>query len=182
VEILGVIMDSKLKYREHMARAASKGLGAVIELRRLKGLSPATARQLFSATVTPVVDYTFNVWRHECRYKSAIPINRVQKIGAQAIVGTFMTVATSVAEAEATIPTVEDRLTYGEESSSYGQTSTLCLTTIRFAGAHPGCGNSGNNTVRLFIRWRKNSKMLQWRIWKLSIRSRCHRGRREYKP
>ncbi len=110
VRILGVIMDSKLKYREHMARAASKGLEAVIELRRLKGLSPATARQLFTATVTPVVDYASNVWMHECRYKSAIPINRVQKIGAQAIVGTFMTVATSVAEAEATIPTVEDRL------------------------------------------------------------------------
>lgn len=110
VKILGVIMDAKLKYREHMARAASKGLEAVIELRRLKGLSPATARQLFTATVTPVVDYASNVWMHECRYKSAIPINRVQKIGAQAIVGTFMTVATSVAEAEATIPTVEDRL------------------------------------------------------------------------
>jgi ribonuclease HI/exonuclease III len=110
VKILGVIMDAKLKYREHMARAASKGLEAVIELRRLKGLSPATARQLFTATVTPVVDYASNVWMHECRYKSATPINRVQKIGAQAIVGTFMTVATSVAEAEATIPTVEDRL------------------------------------------------------------------------
>ena len=103
-------MDAKLNYREHTARAASKGLEAVIELRRLKGLSPATARQLFTATVTPVVDYASNVWMHECRYKSAIPINRVQKIGAQAIVGTFMTVATSVAEAEATIPTVEDRL------------------------------------------------------------------------
>ena len=110
VKILGVIMDAKLKYREHMARAASKGIEAVIELRRLKGLSPATARQLFTATVTPVVDYASNVWMHECRYKSAIPINRIQKIGAQAIVGTFMTVATSVAEAEATIPTVEDRL------------------------------------------------------------------------
>jgi hypothetical protein len=47
---------------------------------------------------------------HKCRYKSAIPINRVQKIGAQAIVGTFMTVATSIAEAEATISIVEDRL------------------------------------------------------------------------
>jgi ribonuclease HI/exonuclease III len=110
VKILGVIMDAKLKYREHMARAASKGLEAVIELRRLKGLSPAAARQLFTATVTPVVDYASNVWMHQCRYKPAIPINRVQKIGAQAIVGTFMTVATSVAEAEATIPTVEDRL------------------------------------------------------------------------
>jgi hypothetical protein len=37
-------MDAKLKYREHMARAASKGLEAVIELRWLKGLSPAIAR------------------------------------------------------------------------------------------------------------------------------------------
>ena len=103
-------MDTKLKYREHMVRAASKGLEAVIELRRLKGLSPATARQLFTATVASVVDYVSNVWTHKCRYKPAIPINRVQKIGAQAIVGTFMMVATSMAEAEATISTVEDRL------------------------------------------------------------------------
>ena len=77
VKILGVIMDAKLKYREHIARAASKGLEAVMELRRLRGLSPATARQLFTATVTPVVDYASNVWMHECRYKSARPINRV---------------------------------------------------------------------------------------------------------
>jgi len=109
VKILGVIMDARLKYREHMARAASKGLEAVIELRRLKGLSPATARQLFTATVAPLVDYASSVWMHECKYKAAIPINRVQKIGAQAIIGTFMTVATKVAEAEAHIPTVEDR-------------------------------------------------------------------------
>jgi ribonuclease HI len=110
VKILGVIMDAKLKYKEHLAKAASKGLEAAIELKRLRGLSPAAARQLFTATVAPVVDYASNVWRHECRYKAAVPINRVQKIGAQAIVGTFMTVATSVAEAEANIPTVEDRL------------------------------------------------------------------------
>lgn len=103
-------MNAKLKYREHMARAASKGLEAAIELKRLRGLSPATIRQLFTATVTSVVDYASNVWMHECRYKSARPINRVQKIGAQAIVGTFMTVAASVAAVEASIPTVEDRL------------------------------------------------------------------------
>jgi hypothetical protein len=60
VKILGLIMDARLKYREHMVRAASKGLEAVIEL-RLKGLSPATARQLFTATVAPIVDYASNV-------------------------------------------------------------------------------------------------------------------------
>jgi hypothetical protein len=57
VKILGVVMDAKPKYKEHMARAASKGLEAAMELKRLKGLPPATARQLFEATVAPVVDY-----------------------------------------------------------------------------------------------------------------------------
>jgi hypothetical protein len=33
IKILRVIMDNKLKYKEHIARAASKGLEAVMELR-----------------------------------------------------------------------------------------------------------------------------------------------------
>ncbi|OQE51795.1 hypothetical protein PENNAL_c0503G05484, partial [Penicillium nalgiovense] len=110
VKVLGVIMDTRLKYKEHIARAASKGLEAAMELRRLRGLSPATARQLFTSTVAPVVDYASNVWMHAFKNKNIGPINRVQRVGAQAIVGTFLTVATSVAEAEAHIATVQHRL------------------------------------------------------------------------
>lgn len=33
VKILGVLMDARLKYKEHIARAASKGLEAAMELR-----------------------------------------------------------------------------------------------------------------------------------------------------
>jgi hypothetical protein len=55
-----------------------------------------------------VVDFASNVWMHEFNYKAASAINRVQKIGAQAIIGTFLTVATSVAEAEAHIAPVKD--------------------------------------------------------------------------
>lgn len=109
VKILGVIMDAGLKYKEHIARAASKGLVAAMELKRLRGLSPATARQLFTATVAPVVDYASNVWMHRFIYRLMAPINRVQKAGAQAIVGTFNTVATSVAEAEAHIIPAQQR-------------------------------------------------------------------------
>ena len=109
VKILGVLMDTRLKYKEHIARAASKGLEAAMELRRLRGLSPATARQLFTATVAPVVDYASNVWMHAFKNKNIGPINRVQRVGAQAIVGTFLTVATSVAEAEAHIATAQHR-------------------------------------------------------------------------
>ena len=102
-------MDTRLKYKEHIARAAPKRLDAVMELSRLRGLSPPTARHLFTAIVTPVVDYASNVWMHECRYKAPRPINRIQRIGAQAIIGTFLTVATSVAEAEAHITLAQDR-------------------------------------------------------------------------
>ncbi|KAI3277363.1 transcriptional regulator family: Zinc finger, CCHC-type [Penicillium roqueforti] len=109
VKILGLLMDARLKYKEHIARAASKGLEAAMELRRLRGLSPATARQLFTSTVAPVVDYASNVWMHACKDKAMGPINRVQRVGAQAIVGTFLTVATSVAEAEAHIATARQR-------------------------------------------------------------------------
>mgnify|MGYP002718720533 FL=1 len=109
VKILGVLMDTRLKYKEHIARAASKGLEAAMELRRLRGLSPATARQLFTSTVAPVVDYASNVWMHAFKDKASGPINRVQRVGAQAIVGTFLTVATSVAEAEAHIATAQHR-------------------------------------------------------------------------
>ncbi|KAJ6038754.1 hypothetical protein N7460_007471 [Penicillium canescens] len=79
VKILGVLMDTKLKYKEHIARAASKGLEAAMELRRLRGLSPATARQLFTSTVAPVVDYASNVWMHACKDKAMGPINRIQR-------------------------------------------------------------------------------------------------------
>lgn len=109
VKILGVLIDTRLKYKEHIARVASKGLEAAIELRRLRGLSLATARQLFASTVAPVVDYASNVWMHAFRDKAIGPINRVQRVGAQAIVGTFLIVATCVAEAEAHITIAQHR-------------------------------------------------------------------------
>jgi hypothetical protein len=102
-------MDTRPKYKEHIARAASKGLEAAMELRRLRGLTPASARQLFTSTVAPVADCASNVWMHACKDKAMRPINRVQRVGAQAIVGTFLTVATSVAEAEAHIATAQHR-------------------------------------------------------------------------
>lgn len=78
-------------------------------LKRLRLVSPLTARQLFGATVAPVVDYASNVWMYACGYKGIALINRIQRIGAQAVTGAFRTVATAVAEAEASIRTVSER-------------------------------------------------------------------------
>ena len=93
-KFLGLIMDAQLKYREHVARAASKGLEAAMMLRRLRGLSPSIALQLFTSTVVPTVDYASSVGMHVFKDRLLGPINRVQKTGAQAIIGTFSTMAT----------------------------------------------------------------------------------------
>jgi hypothetical protein len=77
IKILGVLMDTRLKYKVYIARAASKGLEAAIELKQLRGLSPSTARQLFTLTVAPVVDYASNIWMHAFKDKAIRPINQV---------------------------------------------------------------------------------------------------------
>ncbi|KAF4337193.1 reverse transcriptase [Fusarium beomiforme] len=109
VKILGIVMDSRLYYKQHIARAATKGLEAAMELKRLKGMAPSTTRQLFTAMVAPAVDYASDVWMHACKTVSAYAIYRVQRVGAQAIIGSFTNVATAVAEAEAHITTIHER-------------------------------------------------------------------------
>jgi hypothetical protein len=109
VKLLGVIMDQALRFKEHIAGVAAKGLTAAMCLKRLKMASPQTARQLFTATVTPTMDYASNVWSHACKTKEATWIERAQRIGAQAITGGFRTVATAVAEAEASVQSFRER-------------------------------------------------------------------------
>jgi hypothetical protein len=72
-------------------------------------VSPSTARQLFGSTVAPVVDYASNVWMHACGTVGMASLNRVQRVGAQAVIGAFRTVAVAVAEIEASIRTVRER-------------------------------------------------------------------------
>jgi hypothetical protein len=102
-KILGVIMDAKLRFKKHMAEAATRGLAAAMCLRRLKMLSPQTARQLFAATVAPTMDYASVVWSYARGERELSWFNRAQRMGARAITGAFRTVSTVVAEVEASI-------------------------------------------------------------------------------
>lgn len=74
-----------------MHSIATKGHRAAMALRRLRMVSPSTARRLFETTVALVLDYASSVCMHSCGRKA---MQRVQRIGAQAIIGSFYTVAT----------------------------------------------------------------------------------------
>ncbi|KJZ68509.1 hypothetical protein HIM_12101 [Hirsutella minnesotensis 3608] len=102
-------MDQALRFKEHIAGVAAKGLTAAMCLKRLNMASLQTARQLFTATVAPTMDYASNVWSHACKTKEATWIERAQRVGAQAITGGFRTVATAMAEAEASVQSFRER-------------------------------------------------------------------------
>lgn len=110
--ILGVVMESELRYKQYIGRTVAKGLIAALALNRLKMLSPWTARQLFTAAAAPVKDYAASVWMYVCGEKAFSWLNRAQKTGALAITGAFRTVATAVAEAEASIRSIGERHVY----------------------------------------------------------------------
>jgi ribonuclease HI len=110
VKILGVVMDQQLRYKLHGARAAKRGLIAATALRRLRGLLPKVARQLYIATVAPVIDYASPIWYPRARERVIKLLQPTQRIGAQAIINGFKTVSLSIAEAEADITPVRERL------------------------------------------------------------------------
>jgi ribonuclease HI len=128
-KILGVIMDSGLRYKSHIARTSIKALEAALALKRLRMLSPSVARQLFNATVAPVMDYASNVWMHTAREAAMAALNRAQRIGAQAVTGAFQTVAVAIAEAEAYIRPVKQR--------QLERTTKLWIGIQTFPDIHP---------------------------------------------
>ena len=110
-KVLGVVLDAELRYKQHIAEAAAKGLSVAMHLRRLQGLSPRVARQLFTTAVAPAMDYASNVWTHACGERETAWLSQAQAVGGQAVTGAFGSVATTVAEAEANIEPVLQRHT-----------------------------------------------------------------------
>ena len=60
-KILGVIIDSRLRYTQYIGKATTKSFLAAIILKRLRLVSFLTIKQLFRSTVAPIIDYISNV-------------------------------------------------------------------------------------------------------------------------
>ena len=110
IKLLGLVLDQKLSFHSHTARAAKRGEKAALALRRLQGLRPAAARQLFLATIAPVTDYGAPVWVPCSSAHVQSRIDRSMKIGALAITGMFKSAALSAAMVEAGLELPHDRL------------------------------------------------------------------------
>ena len=128
-KILGVLMDSELRYKNHFKRVSCKGLKAALALKRLRALIPFAARQLFGATVAPVVDYASSGWMHSIGASALKTIRQILKIGSQAITGAFSSVAGAIAEAEAYISPVKAR--------QQNRAAKLLINLFTLPASHP---------------------------------------------
>ena len=109
-KILGVIMDSALKFRQHLARASKRAVAAAQAVRIMKNMRPSTTRQLVSSMVFPVVDYASVVWSPGATDRTLAALKTVQRTSAQAVIHGFRTVSLEIAETEAALPTTKQRL------------------------------------------------------------------------
>ena len=54
---LGMVLDQKLKYHEHVGTAVKHSTTVVLALKLLRNLRSKIARRLYNSTITPVTDY-----------------------------------------------------------------------------------------------------------------------------
>ena len=60
-KILNIIMDSGLRFKNHIKKAASKKLRAVLALKYMRALIFSATRQLFNIIVISVINYISSV-------------------------------------------------------------------------------------------------------------------------
>ena len=106
--ILGVIFDSELRFKDHLAKVKSRGWKSASQLKRLGHIAPKAARQLYLATVASKTDYAASVWYSQfigskANNSTGKILNPIHRIGAQAVVKSFKTVSMEAASAEATL-------------------------------------------------------------------------------
>lgn len=85
LKLLGVTIDSKLNFSEHVSSACIKTSQRIGVLMRLRNLIPTKAKlQLYKSAVLPYLTYCHLVW-HFCRASDARKLERLQERGLRAV-------------------------------------------------------------------------------------------------
>lgn len=56
LKLLGVVLDQRLQYQEHISKATKKRVLATLALRQLKYLRSEMVKSLYNSTIVPVTD------------------------------------------------------------------------------------------------------------------------------
>jgi hypothetical protein len=113
VRWLGIWLDNKLSFKEHIKIKTTAATRAYYVLKSLatsqNGMSLQNLRQIYTATIIPVIDYGAEIWwqGQKTMIKS---LETLQNKAIRSILGAFKTTPIAALEAEAAIPPTGLRL------------------------------------------------------------------------
>lgn len=113
VRVLGVLLDSGLKMTQHVNNVTATATRQCLALARLQDLKPKQKRQLFRTLITTKIDYAAQAWFSYARKgvgQLTNQLDRVQRLGAQKILGAFKSTPLTTIQSEAGLMPLEDRL------------------------------------------------------------------------
>lgn len=113
IKILGVVLDKKLNTTAHIDKTVTSATQRCLAMGRLRDIKPKQMRQPHRAVVDTTIDYAASTWYARGRLGVTDHISRlerIQRMGAQAIIGAFRTVSSGVLQDEAGLEAVETRL------------------------------------------------------------------------
>jgi len=113
IKILGVTLDSRLRMTAHTDRIITAATQKCLAIGRLRGLRPKQMRQLHRTVIDSATDYAASTWYARGKLgvqQHTTRLEKVQRMGAQAIIGAFRTVSSGILREEAGLESVETRL------------------------------------------------------------------------
>jgi hypothetical protein len=119
IRVLGIQIDTKLKWNPHIAKIHDRYASQSLALGRITastwGASFERARLVYSAVVTPVITYGAGIWyspqgTETARKSTGKQLETLQNQGLRRILGAYKAVSSAVLEKEADIPPIEATL------------------------------------------------------------------------
>ncbi|GIZ44655.1 hypothetical protein CKM354_000785200 [Cercospora kikuchii] len=163
IKVLGVILDSKLQMTDHIDKIVERATKRCLAMGRLRGIRPRQVRQMYQVAVTATTDYAASTWYAEGRrgtQEHVARLGRVQRMGAQAVIGAFRTVSSAVLQDEAGLEPVAMRLAK--------RVAKHALEVRALPRGHPLCTimngmerRSNRHASPLFETWSRYHKALQ---------------------
>ena len=99
VKYLGVLLDSKLSWKNHVEAKCNKALAAFYQVRRAWGASPRVVYWLYTAVIRPMIAYSAVVWWPRVTYSTiAKQLEHIQRLACLYITGAIRTTPTAAME------------------------------------------------------------------------------------
>lgn len=141
IKVLGVLLDTKLKWGAHLKKVDGKAANAMLAMTRLGastwGATFARARQIYTTVIRPNLTYASPVW-HKRNAQETLPTKEknlqiIQNVALRNITGAFKRVSTETLEAETYTPPINIFMNRLQDRSTLRMQNTGRADEIRSA-------------------------------------------------